>query len=49
MGRTMCLSLPYQDKETGFDIAEDAVENLLSLDVATAVVLRFAKLGLKSK
>ena len=50
MGRTVSLSLcpSYRNKETGFGLAADAAENL-SFDVATAVVLRFAKLGLESK
>ena len=50
MGRTVSLSLcpSYRNKETGFGLAADAAEDL-SFDVATAVVLRFAKLGLESK
>ena len=40
------IPLSYRNKEAGFRLAADAAENPLSFDVATAVVLRFAKLGL---
>ena len=40
------IPLPYLNKEAGFRLAADAAEKLLSFDEATAVVLRFAELGL---
>ena len=43
------IPLPYWNKETGCGLAADVAEDPLSFDVATAVVLRFAKPGLESK
>jgi len=43
IGKSVSLSLSLRSKEAGFRLAADAAENPLSFDVATAVVLRFAK------
>ena len=47
--KNVFIPLPYRNKETGSGLAADAVEEPLSFDVATAVVLLFARLALESK
>ena len=49
LGRAVSLSLHPTNKETAFGLAANAAKDPLTFDVATAVVLRFAKLGLESK